>query len=568
MNTLEKNGDNTDSLDGEQDEEIRQVLNSIESFEDVCKTYKSQSAQELRAQNTSEIPKSDQEKVKTGSSENCSTPKPEKVNSEADPDSDYTGFLKQMSVRYSKFRITSGQVIQQKGQTMDYRDYSYNEYPVGFPSCSWQSPDTSGQDLNTRIPCGQGQVESPSSSTQQMSQNSSYYSYGHSLSEVNSGSDETIVNRPSGPTVTTGENSCCSKDSCGCCCRVRDPVQQTGGCHCDQGSPGQGQQLLPVPMGVDPSTGFPIYCCSIPGNYPGHPTYSVPAMPMDQSLRGGGGQHTLSMGSSSRGASSSTAESCLPNGAGASSNHDPSNFEMQDLMRKYQSNVEQFYASAQQGIQQSFANAQTQPYYNSFRQGNQSFYNNPNEGYQQMFGSFNTGNPAGPPYENTQQAFICPLGAQQYYNNPIPGFQQNFPPSMAMLASNFFGNNTGFFTDSLQAQTVYSSDYKPFANDGNHFNHFPNGLDNGVTPESCPICGPAGTAGLAETGTGGQVYAMGGACEMNMNSYPLSQMSYSSPYSYEMPESSTSYVPLTSMAVASPQIQTSQMSGGNPVYPR
>jgi len=99
MNTSEKNDDNTDSLGGEQDEEIRQILNSIESFEDVCKTYKSKSAQELSAQNTSEIPKSDQEKVKTGFSENCSTPKLEKTNSEADPDSDYTGFLKQMSVR-------------------------------------------------------------------------------------------------------------------------------------------------------------------------------------------------------------------------------------------------------------------------------------------------------------------------------------------------------------------------------------------------------------------------------------------------------------------------------------
>jgi len=40
--------------------------------------------------------------------------------------------------------------------------------------------------------------------------------------------------------------------------------------------------------------------------------------------------------------------------------------------------------------------------------------------------------------------------------------------------------------------------------------------------------------------------------------------SYSSPYSYEMPASSTSYIPSTGMAMASPQIQSGHMNGGNP----
>lgn len=95
---------------------------------------------------------------------------------------------------------------------------------------------------------------------------------------------------------------------------------------------------------------------------------------------------------------------------------------------------------------------------------------------------------------------------------------------MPMPASNFFGNNTGFISDTLHTQTVYSSDYKSFANEGNHFNHFPNGMDIGLAPESLPGYGQAGSPVLAEMSAGGQVYGMGGGCEMNMNSYPLSQM--------------------------------------------
>jgi len=192
-------------------------------------------------------------------------------------------------------------------------------------------------------------MESPSCSTQQMSQNSSYYSYGHSLPEVGSGSDETIVNRPSAPTLTACENTCCSKDSGSCCCQIRESGQPNGFCHCNPGNPGQEQQLMPVPMGVDPNTGFPIYCYSTPGNYPGNAMYSMPAMQVDQMQRGGGGQHNLNMGTTSRGTSSSSAESCLPNVASASSNQNSNNSYMADFMRKYQKSVEQCYASAQQG---------------------------------------------------------------------------------------------------------------------------------------------------------------------------------------------------------------------------
>jgi len=178
-----------------------------------------------------------------------------------------------------------------------------------------------------------------------MSQNSSYYSYGHSLPEVGSGSDETIVNRPSAPTLTPCGNTCCSKDSCGCSCQIRESGQPNGFCHCNQGNPGQEQQLMPVPMGVDPCTGFPIYCYSTPGNYPTNPMCSMPAMQVDQMQRGGGGQHNLNMGTTSL----SSAESCLPNVASASSNQISNKSKMADFMRKYQKSVEQCYASAQQG---------------------------------------------------------------------------------------------------------------------------------------------------------------------------------------------------------------------------
>ncbi|XP_017071985.1 uncharacterized protein LOC108108442 [Drosophila eugracilis] len=572
MNTSDKNDDNADSLGEEQDQETRLILDSIESFDDVCKTYRPMSAHDLNNQIASESPKSDQEKVEKASSGSINTPRPEKPKSDLDSDSDFTGFLRQTNLHYSQYRIASGEVDQQRGQKMDYRDYSFSEYPICRPSSSWQSSDSSGYDLKSTLSGAQNQRESPTCSLGRMSQDSGYYSHGRSMPVVASGSDETIVNQPREAAQTPFESPCCSKDSCGCCYRMRDPGQQAGCSHGDQGNPGQEQQLMPVPMGIDPSTGFPIYGYTTPGSYLDNAMYSMPVMQQNQQQRGGGGQNNLDIGSTSKASSSlsSSAESCPRNVTSVPSNQRANSADMEAFMQKYQKSLQECYATAQQGIQQSFSNAQAQQYFNNFPQATQQVYSNPNEGPQLMFATPNQGTQqfydnSNQAFQGMQQAFSSSLGAQQYYTSSILGAQSYFPPSMAMPASNFFGNNNGFMGDSLQNQTVYSSDYKPFANDGNHFNHFPNGIDIGLAPESCPIYGPAGAAGLAEMGTGGQVYGMGGGCEMNMNSYPLSQMSYSSPYSYDMPATSPSHIPATGMSMASPQTQTGNMGVGNPV---
>nr|AAV37045.1 AT09606p [Drosophila melanogaster] len=571
MNTSDKNDNDNDSLGDEQDQEVRQILDSIESFEDVCKTFKSKSVQELNAQKTSEVPKSDQEKVHTSSSKYNSTPKTEKLISEADPDSEYTRFLKQMSVRYSEFRIASGQVVQQKGQTMDYRDYNYSEYPVCQPSCSWQSFDPMTQDSTS----GQREMESSSSSSPgQMCQNQ--YGYGQSLPEAGSRSDETIVNDPSTTSSAPceSESPCCSKETCGCCCDIASS-QQSGCSQWDQTYPGQQQHIFPVPMGVDPSTGFPIYCYSTPLNYQGNAMYSMPGMQMDESQRGGGGQNNRETGTKCQTSSESSEENCHSNGDSASFHQSPNNLDMEAFMQKYQKSVQQCYATAQQGIQQSFANAQSQPYFNNFAQGTQQFYNNGTEGTRSMFAGCNQAiqigmhEMLGSPNQDCQgmqQAFSSSFGAQQYCSNDGLGAQQIFSSLMGMPSPNWFASNTGFMSDSLQNHTVYSSDYKPFSNDGNHFNHFPNGgMDMGLATEPCNIYGPAGSPGLVEMGNGGQVYGMGGACDMNMSAYPLSQMSYSSPYSYDMPCSTLNYNPASGIPMATPQMQASHISSGNPV---
>ncbi|KMZ00393.1 uncharacterized protein LOC6738558 isoform X1 [Drosophila simulans] len=565
MNASDKNDNDTDSLGDEQDQEVRQILDSIESLDDVCKTFKSKSVQELNAQKSSEVPKSDQEKGHTSASKYNSNPKPEKLTSEPDPDSEYTRFLKQMSVRYSEFRIASGQVVQQKGQTMDFRDYNYSEYPVCQPSCSWQSFDPMTQDSTS----GQREMESSSSSPGQMSQNQ--YGYGQSLPEAGSRSDETIVNDPSTTSSAPCESPCCSKETCGCCCDIHSS-QQSGCFQWDQTYPGQQQHIFPVPMGVDPSTGFPIYCYSTPLNYQGNAMYSMPGMQMDESQRGGGGQNNRETGTKCPTSSASSEENCHSNGDSASFHQSPNNFDMEAFMQKYQKSVQQCYATAQQGIQQSFANAQTQPCFNNFTQGTQQYYNNGTEaGTHSMFASPNQGmhSMLGSPNQDCQgmqQAFSSSFGAQQYYSNDGLGAQQCFSSSMGMPSPNWFASNTGFMSDSLQNHTVYSSDYKPFSNDGNHFNHFPNGMDIGLASEPCNIYGPAGSPGLVEMGNGGQVYGMGGACEMNMNAYPLSQMSYSSPYSYDMSGGSTpNCIPASGIPMATPQMQASHISSVNPV---
>ncbi|XP_052844481.1 uncharacterized protein LOC128257490 isoform X2 [Drosophila gunungcola] len=506
-NTSDKNDDSNHFLDEKEVTNDSQVLKYIENLEDICKTNNSLSSQ---------------------------------------------------------FRIASSQVVEQKGQAMNYRDNNYGEYPVCSPTCSWQSSDTNGENLNPRVACGQGYLESTSSSSSKMSQNGSYYSYGQSLPELDSASNETIVNEPRTDSGCVGPG--CAKDSCTYCQKANSGLEQ-------QFNLGQEQQhMMPVPMGVDPRTGLPVYCYSTPVCYSGNAMYSMPNMPMPQSQRGGGGHQNEEIGNPFK-ASSSFSEN------GPSSYHNPSGFDMEAFMQKYQQSVQQCYATAQQslisqstGSQQSYATGQSQPYFNHFPQRTQQHYMQPKEGTHQIFASSNQATQQfyeSPNLEyqqisGEQQAFSSPFGAQQYYANSSLGAQQYFSPSMTMPATNFFGNNTGFTSDSLQTHTVYSSDYKPFACGGNHFNHFPNGIDIGLAAESCPVYGPVGTAGLAEMSTGGQVYGMGGVCEMNMNSYPQSQMSYSNPYSYEMPVSPPSYNHATNMAMATHLLHDS-MNGRSPV---
>lgn len=132
---------------------------------------------------------------------------------------------------------------------------------------------------------GQREMESSSSSSPgQMCQNQ--YGYGQSLPEAGSRSDETIVNDPSTTSSAPceSESPCCSKETCGCCCDIASS-QQSGCSQWDQIYPGQQQHIFPVPMGVDPSTGFPIYCYSTPLNYQGNAMYSMPGMQMDESQR-------------------------------------------------------------------------------------------------------------------------------------------------------------------------------------------------------------------------------------------------------------------------------------------
>ncbi|KRK01956.1 uncharacterized protein LOC6534226 isoform X1 [Drosophila yakuba] len=563
MNTSEKNDTDSGSLGDEQDQELRQILSLIESLD---KTYKANcpNVQELGAQETNEVPKSDQEKAHTSSSKINSTPKPEGLTSEADPDREYTSFLEQTSVRYSEFRMASGQVVQQTDQTMDLRDYNYSEYPVCQPSSSWQSSDPMSQDSISRNICGQGEMESSSSSPGQMPQNFNQYGCDQSLPDAGSRSDETIVNDPSISSSAAYECPCCSKDANGCCSQI-GTGQQTGCSQWNQANLGQQEQIIPVPMGVDPSTGFPIYCYSTPLNYPGNAMYSMPAMQMNESQRGDGSQNNRGTDRKSQASAESSEENCPSNVDSASFNQSPNNIDMEAFMQKYQQSVQQCYATAQQGIQQSFASAQSQPYFNNFSQGAQQFYNNGTGGTQAMFASPNQD------CQGMQQAFSSSFGAQQYYNNDCLGAQPFLSPTMAMASSNWFASNNGFMNDSLQNHTVYSSDYRPFSNDGNHFNHFPNGMGMGMdmgmgmglAPEPCNIYGPAGSPGLVEMGNGGQVYGMGGACELNMNAYPLTQMSYSSPYSYDMTGSTPNYIPGSGVPMAAPQMQTSHIGSGN-----
>lgn len=97
------NEDNAGSLsDDPEDEENRRILNSIESFDDVHKTYKSKSAQQLGFQTVAvENCDTDQQKAKSSSSATCSSSlsSSEAKKGDTKAESDFTTFLKDMSLR-------------------------------------------------------------------------------------------------------------------------------------------------------------------------------------------------------------------------------------------------------------------------------------------------------------------------------------------------------------------------------------------------------------------------------------------------------------------------------------
>ncbi|XP_032310210.1 uncharacterized protein LOC6493690 isoform X2 [Drosophila ananassae] len=582
------NEDNADSLsDDPGEEENRRILNSIESFDDVHKTYKSKSAQQLGSQTKAvENCDTDQQKAKSSSSATCSSSLSSSEGKKGDTkaESDFTSFLKDMSLRYSHFRIESGQGKQEPSQAMNYSNYSL----TCQPSCSWQAAVSQEQSPT---------VGETVTSAVEITQDGGYYTYGPSLPESSSASTETIVNQPTicaAPTAPppSAEAPSCSLAS-GCCCCPMQPSEQppTEYSYQQQQNAYQGQQSMNWPMSVDPTTGMSYYV------YPGNGMYpmGLPTMGMNQAQNGGPppAQYTGEGGNNTTVASPSAQSA---NGG----------YDMESFMRKYQQSVQQCYATAQQGLQQTFAqvSAQSQPYFNNYGQGAQPYYVNPSQapphlhggankgmtsvsGSQHMFESNNQeAQPAPPSFQGMPQAFSSPLGAhafgspmgaQQFYSSSTIDAQSYFPqamsmpsPSMSMPASSlsmpassFLGTSGGFANDSLQTQTVYSSDYKPYSTEGNHFNHFPNGMGIGLSLETCPGYSPAGTAGLAEMSTGGQVYGMGGGYEMDAGSYPLSHMGYSAPYNFDMPPLAAAYQQTQGVAMVSPNVSNSTPTGSH-----
>ncbi|KAH8315621.1 hypothetical protein KR059_006547 [Drosophila kikkawai] len=514
MNNSDSSKKSTDALKYEKDEHTSKILKSMECFEDVHKPNVTKSSQEISLSKSSGSPASEEDNQRSLVS------KSEEKDTESEANNDYTSFLKHMSVRYSHYLVELGEVKDKKGKKMDYSDYSCSECAAcEGPSCSWQVPAENGQDCSS----GAQMDYPPPMDMSEMSEDGHYYSYGKSLPNSQSGSDETIVNEPRRSPSQTSQNPACSVNSF--CCPLRRPGQKPVCYSCNQGYPSQEHFMsssISPPMEVDPSSGYPYYNYPEPGSYPGMAMRSMGNMQLDQ--RGRGGQKSEDTRSGSPPTSS-------PSLAGGANNLNSSAFNMEEFMQKYQKSLQQCYATAQQGIQQTFAQANSQPFFSQPSQGNPQHYPTTNPGAQQMFANPNQATPQY--YDNTnqeafpdmQQAFNSPVDPQQFFNSSNLGGQSFMPTSMSMQPPDIFGSNTGFISDTLHTQTVYSSDYKAFSNSGNQFNHFPNGIDIGLGPDSCPDYRPAGYPGLAEMGAGGQA---------NMNSYPLSQMSYSSPYSYDM----------------------------------
>ncbi|EDW29536.1 GL22715 [Drosophila persimilis] len=226
-----------------------------------------------------------------------------------------------------------------------------------------------------------------------------------------------------------------------------------------------------------------------------------------------------------------------------------------DYVQKYNQSIQQFLATAEQNAQQSLAQAQAQA-----QHANPQVFNNLQPG---MPPGLATAGAMGaqPYYPGLQEGFgNSSMGPPQYFPNAMSMGMPSLQPtalygmnsassssSSSSSSSAYYGSQGlsagGAFNDSLQTQTVYSTDYKPFAAQGNNFNHFPNGIDIGLPADSCPAYGSVGPVPGPGAGVPpemcSQLYGMGMGMGMGMDvgnnsAYPLSQMSYAS-YPCEMP---------------------------------
>ncbi|XP_022208296.2 uncharacterized protein LOC111064815 isoform X2 [Drosophila obscura] len=551
--------------------ENRQILKSIDSFEDLYKTYRPKVAQKLD-QNSENI-----EPIYTLEEDKS----------------------KRLSRHFSNYRIASGQGSgQQQGTVMAHQTYSFSEYPI----CRNSS-------------CAQMENDDMPQTSEGCYWTSDAVGHSQALPESGSRSEDTIVNRPGVcATSSVGEEQsntsaqCCSLGSC-CCCRMPE-----------QGNPGQ---ELPSsgPMTFAPfpfmPMGMPMYCqgnggpetnglyampnqglanglYAMPngGPAPNGGMYAMPAsasgnvgmyampaaaaaMGMDQGSqgeRGVAGQAT-SMAQSNADvnncypAQSPSAYSGMSNAAQPSASmgsypvmpgayqpsmagpnadqnsQGPDAAAAYEYVQKYNQSIQQYLATAQQNVQQSLAQAQ---------QATPQVFNNLQQGIPGAMG-------AQPYYPGNQEGFTnSSMDPQQYFPqamsmsmpsmNPTALFGMN-AASSSSSGSAFYASQGlsagGVINDSLQTQTVYSSDYKPIAAQGNNFNHFPNGIDIGLPPDSCPGFCTSGSGAGPNAGVPpemcSQLYGMGMGTGMGMgmdmgnnNSYPLSQMNYAS-YPCEMP---------------------------------
>ncbi|SPP77016.1 uncharacterized protein LOC117579940 [Drosophila guanche] len=532
-----------DSSDDENEENLsenRQILNSIDSFEELYKTYRPKDA------NIGPVP-------------SCSMLEKSENKS------------KSLSRPFSNYRIALGQGSgQQQGTVMDHQGYSFSEYPICRNSSRAQLATDAYMPHTSASECCYWSADAGGQSQA-------------ALPESGSRSEDTIVNHPgvcAAPTSAVGESQshistqCCPMGSC-CFCRMPE-----------QGMPPPQELSSSGPMTYAPfpfmPMGMPMFCPGNGGPAPNSGMYAMPnggpapnagmyamqtsasangmyaaAMGMDQSSlagqRGLAGQ-AVNMSqsnaeinnsydtSSTSGYTQSTASmgshpgmpaAYQPSMAGCGSQTDqscqaPDAAAAYEYVQKYNQNIQQYLATAQQNVQQSLAQAQ--------------------HATPQVFNNLQPGMGAQPYYPGIQDGFSSSMGPQQYLPQPMSMSMPAMNPTAvfgmnAASSSAYYAAAGGAINDTLQTQTVYSSDYKPIAAQGNNFNHFPNGMDIGLSPDSCSAFCAAETGTGAGAGPGAfvppemcsQLYGM----SMNMGnnqSFPLNQMNYASyPCEMQMP---------------------------------